>query len=75
MADDDLDRELSSPEHDASTRQTILYERFRRGSNRPARLHWINVVTLAVALVGALFAGLGAWPVIEGMVDKDWFDL
>lgn len=74
LSDDDLDRELTSSEHDEQTRTGILYEKIRRVSQSRSRLHWINWLTLAVALVGAIFAGVAAWPVIEGLGENEWFD-
>ena len=74
LSDEDLDRELSSGEHDEQTRNGILYEKIRRVSQSRSRPHWINWLTLAVALVGAIFAGVAAWPVIEGLGETEWFD-
>lgn len=57
LSDDDLDRELTSGEHDEYTRNGIVFEKIRRVSHARSRVHWIHWPTLAVALVGAIFAG------------------
>ena len=74
LSDDELDRELSSGEHDDATRNSILYEKIRRVSLARTRPHWIHWVILFVALVGAGLAGIAAWPVISDASESKWFD-
>ena len=75
LSDEELDREFAAPDHDESTRTAILYERVRRAS-RPAAAHsWVNWTMLAVALLTLLLAAVAAWPVLESMGEKEWFDL
>ncbi len=74
LSDEDLDREFTSGEHDEATRSTILYEKIRRLSLRGLQPSWLNWATLVTAIVGALLAGLAAWPVIASTMDREWWD-
>jgi hypothetical protein len=74
LSDHDLDRELSSGEHDETTRNAITYEKIRRLSQARARPSWIDWVTLAVAIVGAVLAGIAAFPVLADVGESKWFD-
>ena len=74
LSDTDLDQELASGEHDESTRSTIMLERIRRVAQARVRPNWINWVTLLVAIIGAILAGVAAWPVISDAGESAWFD-
>ena len=67
---------MMSGAHDEATRQAILFERMRRLTTVRARTttNWLSWVILLVALVGAILAGIAAFPVLADAVDKDWFD-
>jgi hypothetical protein len=73
ISDDDLEREFTAAGHDEATRQAILFERLRR--IKPQRsnggLQW---AILVVSLIGAILAGIGAFPTISGMFEREWFD-
>lgn len=42
LSDNDLDRELTSGEHDEYTRNGIVFEKIRRVSHARSRVHWIH---------------------------------
>ncbi len=74
LSDADLDREMAASDHDASTRMMILYERVRRSGRAGAGTHWTRWVTLALVLITCGFAAIAAWPVLENLGEKEFFD-
>lgn len=74
MSEDDLAKELAARDHDEATRNAIqaeLLRRMTRGKARPNRVQWL---TLAFAILAAIFAGIAAVPAIDGLGDSRWFD-
>ena len=73
ISDDELEREFTAGGHDDATRHAILFERLRR--IKPQRsssgLQW---AILVVALIGAVLAGIAAFPTISGLFERDWLD-
>jgi hypothetical protein len=76
ISDEELEREFTAGGHDEATRQAILFEQLRR--IRPGRATPGNTgllwAILVVSTIGAVLAGVGAFPVLSEMFEREWFD-
>jgi hypothetical protein len=66
MSESALEDFLNTGEHGTRERQFALEELQRRRLGSIAKPHWTLTPMFWIALVGAVFAGIAAWPVIRG---------
>jgi hypothetical protein len=74
MSDDDIEKELTSRDHDEVARSALLCEAVRRLARAKSRPNWLQWMTLGVALVAAIFSAIAAMPVLTDLGEHSWLD-